>query len=153
MVESDNRLLSSLNSTCILPATDADIKALDLYNALSSMPKNVDTENDAIQRDDVIEIAAHGGEINPSENPVKTQGRGRKGHRGKHNGAEGELTQRELGRLKNKKALLAKLQQQQQGKLEKPSEDSAASTPKPGEEEREIKKAKVDDVGATMDES
>ncbi|KAJ7180880.1 WD40 repeat-like protein [Mycena filopes] len=43
-------LLSSLNSKCLLPATPAELKALELYLALSALPKNKDSDNDPMDR-------------------------------------------------------------------------------------------------------
>ncbi|KAI0793716.1 WD40-repeat-containing domain protein [Fomes fomentarius] len=89
----DAPLLSSLNATCLVPATSEELKTLDLYSDLSSMPKNVDPEHDPLIRDTLSEAAAFDPE------------------------AEGkQLTQRELGRLKKKKALLAKIQEREQQK-------------------------------------
>ncbi|RPD73383.1 WD40 repeat-like protein [Lentinus tigrinus ALCF2SS1-7] len=90
---SDSKLLASLNSNCLVPATPEDLKALDLYSDLSSMPKNVDPEHDPLIRDTLSEAAAV---------DLDTDGKG--------------LTQRELGRLKKKKALLAKIQEKEQQK-------------------------------------
>ena len=74
-------------------ATPDDLKTLDLYSDLASMPKNVDPEHDPLIRDTLSEAAA----IDP-----ETDGKG--------------LTQRELGRLRKKKALLAKIQEKEQQK-------------------------------------
>ena len=73
----------------MLPATPADLKTLDLYAPLSSLPKNVDPEHDALIRDSLAEAAA--ADVD-----------------------EAQLTQRELGRLRKKKALLAKIQEKEQ---------------------------------------
>ena len=74
-------------------ATPDDLKTLDLYSDLASMPKNVDPEHDPLIRDTLSEAAAFDPE---------TDGK--------------ELTQRELGRLRKKKALLAKIQEKEQQK-------------------------------------
>ncbi|OBZ66832.1 tRNA (guanine-N(7)-)-methyltransferase non-catalytic subunit TRM82 [Grifola frondosa] len=103
-------LLTSLNSKCIIPATSADLKVLDIYSALSSMPKNVDSEHDALVRDTLSDIAAESEE-------------------GK------ELTQRELARLRKKKALLAKIQEQAREETAEKGRDNDA-------DERESKKAR-----------
>ncbi|TFK83764.1 WD40 repeat-like protein [Polyporus arcularius HHB13444] len=89
----DVPLLASLNAKCLVSATAEDLKTLDLYSDLSSMPKNVDPEHDPLIRDTLSEAAA----IDP-----ETDGK--------------ELTQRELGRLRKKKALLAKIQEKEQQK-------------------------------------
>ena len=70
-------------------ASAAELKTLDIYGALSSLPKNVDPEHDALIRDTLTEAVA--ADVN-----------------------EDQLTQRELGRLKKKKALLAKIQEKEQ---------------------------------------
>lgn len=104
--------MSSLNSACLVPATSEELKTLDLYSHLSSMPKNVDPEHDPLIRDTLSEAAAFDPE------------------------AEGkQLTQRELGRLKKKKALLAKIQEREQQK-------SGASEGIETEAGREIKRTK-----------
>ncbi|KAJ6581834.1 WD40-repeat-containing domain protein [Mycena capillaripes] len=73
-------LLSSLNSKCLLSATPAELKALDLYQTLSALPKNNETEHDPMDRE-------------PIENPSDGK----------------EISRKELGRLKSKKAV-AKVQ-------------------------------------------
>ncbi|KAI0352084.1 WD40 repeat-like protein [Trametes cingulata] len=108
-------LLTSLNTKCLVPASAAELKTLDLYSALSSLPKNVDPEHDPLIRDTLSEAAA-----------ASIDG-----------GAEGrQLTQRELGRLKKKKALLAKIQAQEQQK--QASREGTAE----GEADREVKRAR-----------
>ncbi|KAI0369855.1 hypothetical protein BV20DRAFT_996374 [Pilatotrama ljubarskyi] len=108
-------LLTALNSKCLVPASAAELKTLDLYSPLSSLPKNVDPEHDPLIRDTLSEAAA-----------VSIDG-----------GAEGkQLTQRELGRLKKKKALLAKIQAQEQQK--QASREGTAE----GEADREVKRAR-----------
>ncbi|KAI1788151.1 WD40 repeat-like protein [Ganoderma leucocontextum] len=87
----ENPLLTALNSKCPVPATPAELKTLDLYSDLSSLPKHVDPEHDALIRDTLSEAAA----FDP-----QTEGK--------------QLTQRELGRLKKKKALLAKIQEREE---------------------------------------
>ncbi|KAJ7931724.1 WD40 repeat-like protein [Mycena leptocephala] len=77
---SADALLASLNSKCLLPATPAELKALDLYLPLSALPKNNEAEHDPMDRD-------------PIENPSDGK----------------EVSRKELGRLKSKKAV-AKVQ-------------------------------------------
>jgi len=79
-----NALLTSLNSSCLLPATPADLKSLDLYAHLSSMPKN--------SSDDV-------------DGPVGEIPHGRKNKTKSHQ-TRPVMTKRQLGRLKNKQALV-----------------------------------------------
>ncbi|KAJ7656294.1 WD40 repeat-like protein [Mycena polygramma] len=99
-------LLSSLNSKCLLPATPAELKALDLYSPLSALPKNTETEHDPMDRE-------------PLENPDDGK----------------EVSRKELGRLKSKKAV-AKVQ------TTRPAGEAEL-------EERSTKRAKSehDDVG------
>ncbi|KAJ7307093.1 WD40 repeat-like protein [Mycena albidolilacea] len=73
-------LVLSLNSKCLLPATPPELKALDLYLPLSALPKNNESEHDPMDREAL-------------ENP----------------GDGKELSMKELGRLKSKKAV-AKVQ-------------------------------------------
>ena len=80
------------------------------------MPKNVDPEHDPLIRDTLSEAAA----IDPE--------------------AEGkQLTQRELGRLKKKKALLAKIQEKEQ---QKRGASETGETEAQDEAEREIKRTR-----------
>ncbi|KAJ7224057.1 WD40 repeat-like protein [Mycena pura] len=72
----ESPLLTSLNSKCLLPATSSELKNLDIYSSLTALPKNNDTEHDPMDRD-VLESAVEGK----------------------------ELSQKELGRLKSKKAV------------------------------------------------
>ncbi|KAI0709668.1 WD40-repeat-containing domain protein [Cerioporus squamosus] len=111
---SDAPLLASLNSKCLVPATPDDLKKLDLYSDLASMPKNVDPEHDPLIRDSLSEAAA----IDP-----ETDGKG--------------LTQRELGRLRKKKALLAKIQEKEQQKEKRGVSEVAES-----EAGREVKRTR-----------
>ncbi|KAF7370384.1 tRNA (guanine-N(7)-)-methyltransferase non-catalytic subunit TRM82 [Mycena sanguinolenta] len=73
-------LISSLNSKCLLPATPTELNALELYLPLSALPKNNEAEHDPMDRE-------------PFENP----------------GDGKEVSKKELGRLKSKKAV-AKVQ-------------------------------------------
>ncbi|KAI0630672.1 WD40-repeat-containing domain protein [Trametes polyzona] len=110
----DTPLLTALNSNGRVPATAAELKALDLYAALSALPKNVDPEHDPLIRDTLSEVAVEGA----------PEGK--------------QLTQRELGRLKKKKALLAKVQEQEQQR--RSSREGTAATE--GDAEREVKRAR-----------
>ncbi|KAH9951156.1 WD40-repeat-containing domain protein [Amylocystis lapponica] len=105
-------LLLSLQTKCVIAATPAELKALDLYAALASLPKNVDPEHDPMQRDVLAELAAE---------PTGIQEK------------EKELTLREQARLKKKRALAAKLQAQALGNVR---------DEKDGEGTRESKRAK-----------
>jgi len=78
-------LLTSLNSTYLLPATAEDIKILDLYTDLTWLPKY----NEGIDIESKSNRA-------PSEGPEEEQ--------------EKQLSKRELGRLKNKRKVLEKAQ-------------------------------------------
>ncbi|KAH9893323.1 WD40-repeat-containing domain protein [Cubamyces lactineus] len=109
----EHPLLTALNSRCLVTATPAELKTLDLYGALSSLPKNVDPEHDPLVRDTLSEAAV-----------ASLDGDGK------------QLTQRELGRLKKKKALLAKIQEQEQQK--RSSREGTGEV----EAEREIKRAR-----------
>ncbi|KAI0076611.1 WD40 repeat-like protein [Panus rudis PR-1116 ss-1] len=133
-----NPLLRTL-TTSTIPATPTDLKTLDLYGHLASMPKAVDPEHDPMIKDDLSELAS-------------TEA-----------GKEGKaLTQRELGRLKNKKALLAKIQEKQkkQGGDAVAGGQAEVEAEAEGEgegEEREVKKPKADsesvNAAPAMDES
>ncbi|KAI0642324.1 WD40-repeat-containing domain protein [Trametes meyenii] len=115
-------LLATLNTKCTVEATPAELKTLDLYGALSSLPKNVDPEHDPLIRDTLSEAAV----------AVSVDAEGK------------QLTQRELGRLKKKKALLAKIQAQEQQK--QTSREGTAATD--GEEtRREVKRARSESAG------
>ncbi|KAJ7117685.1 WD40-repeat-containing domain protein [Mycena epipterygia] len=81
--ESITPLLSSLNSKCVLPANMAELKTLDLYLSLSALPKNNDAEHDPMDRE-IVE--------NPGDD-----------------GQTKDISRKELGRLKSKKAI-AKVQ-------------------------------------------
>lgn len=75
-----------MNLTRIL-ATEADLKALDLYSDLLSLPKNIEAEAEN-QPQDLPEIAV-------DDTASVDDGSNQKG-----------ISKRELGRLKHKKALL-----------------------------------------------
>lgn len=124
-MQDDSKLLKALNSECIIPgpsfpqlrsldidpdarlATPAELKTLDIYSALTSMPKNVDPGHELVKRDFLSETATNAGD----------------------DVSKKELSLREQGRLKNKRALMAKLQAQNE-----------KGTPLENEEERESKK-------------
>ncbi|KAI0083845.1 WD40 repeat-like protein [Irpex rosettiformis] len=101
----ENALLKSLNSTCKIPATSEDIKTLDIYSALSAMPKHVDPEHDPFEG------------TTSRTSLEKSQGK-RKAK---------ELSQRGQARLKKKQAVLAKMQEQaddsREGSVSAPPED------------------------------
>lgn len=86
-------LLQSLNSTCVIPATPAELKALDLYSDLVSLPKHVDGEPGSQEREQ-------------SELPEDLEGSGTSV------GIEKSLPKRTLGRLKHKNALKRLLQEE-----------------------------------------
>ncbi|KAF7309971.1 tRNA (guanine-N(7)-)-methyltransferase non-catalytic subunit TRM82 [Mycena indigotica] len=67
-------LLTALNSTTLLPATQSELTALDLYGSLTALPKGRDSEHDPMDREAI------------------------EGH-------TVELSKKELGRLKTKKAV------------------------------------------------
>ncbi|KZT07457.1 WD40 repeat-like protein [Laetiporus sulphureus 93-53] len=120
-------LLSCLQTACAIPATAADRKALDLYSALSSLPKNVDPEHDPFKGD------FEGTPEPTSQSQLKDKGKGKQNK-------EGELTQREQARLRKKMALAAKLQEQAQVQTVLGKRDATALGET--EEEREIKRAR-----------
>ena len=89
------------------------MKTLDVYGALAALPKNVDPEHDALIRDSLAEAAAAAVD-------------------------EAQLTPRELGRLRKKKALLAKIQEKEQLKRA----GSEAGVDADAEGQPEVKKTK-----------
>ena len=102
-------------------ATDVDLKALDLYASLSSLPKSTEPENDPARRGIADEV--ENAEVESSTAGSKL-------------GKPRELTQREQARLKNKRAVMAKIQEQEAAKAK-----IAARKAEP-EDERDAKKAK-----------
>jgi len=84
-------LLHVLNSESRLPASPDQRKRLDLYADLSWLPKNIDLSRDPM-RDDIL---------------AETE-----------SGATEELSIRQQGRLRHKKALIAKLQKGEPGPVE-----------------------------------
>lgn len=114
------------------------------------MPKNVDPEHDPMSRDDLNELITD--DITAAVGPVAKQGRGRK-YKDKKEGQE--LTQRELGRMKNKRALIAKIQEKR-GQEESKSGSEGAVSSSGDLEERGSKKVKaIEHILASdpMDES
>lgn len=117
-------LLSALQNTCAVSATAADLKTLGLYSVLSSMPKNVDPEHDPLRRDLLAEADG-------TPEPVPDgAGKARQ---------KKELTQRELARLKKKRAVAATAQKQGQA-VGQEKEESAGPIDEGGE--RVFKRAK-----------
>lgn len=105
-------------------ATPEDLKAIDVYSALSSMPKYVDPDHDPFE-----------GVANQAEGSARADTLHAEQKSGKRKAKE--LTQREQARMKKKQAVLAKLQEQAQTTAEPESGASAA------EPERDSKKAKA----------
>ncbi|KAI6107285.1 WD40-repeat-containing domain protein [Pisolithus croceorrhizus] len=89
-------LLQSLNSTCVIPAAPAELKALDLYSDLVLLPKHVDGEPGSQGREQ-------------SELPEGLEGSGTSVS------IEKSIPKRTLGRLKHKIALKRLLQEQGEG--------------------------------------
>ncbi|KAJ7491900.1 WD40 repeat-like protein [Mycena latifolia] len=86
-------LLAALNSTCLLPASAAELRTLDVYQALTALPKNHDAEHDPMER-----------ALAPLEER-EPEGDG-DGGKGKGKG----LSLKELGRLKSKAAVAKRAQ-------------------------------------------
>ena len=127
----------------MLPATPADLKTLDLYAPLSSLPKNVDPEHDPLRRDFLAEVAL--AEVSTPE-PEAAQG------------LKKELTMREQARLRKKRALAAKLMEKEKGK----GEAGSGGHVEESKDERESKRVRSDSelveagaalTGEAMDES
>lgn len=91
-LEVDNAppLLQSLNSACVIPATPTELKALDLYSDLVSLPKHVDGEPEIQERGQSELLEGSGTSAS----------------------VERSLPKRTLGRLKHKLALQRLLQDQ-----------------------------------------
>ncbi|CCM04168.1 uncharacterized protein FIBRA_06330 [Fibroporia radiculosa] len=134
-------LLSSLRTTCVIPASPADLKVLDIYSALSSMPKNIDPEHDPLKRDVLAEADADiEGPPGPSAGN-DTKGKGK----GKGKGAQKkELSQREVARLKKKRAVAERLQEHEKSAGQTQSPADVAASPGVGEQERGHKRARSD---------
>ena len=92
---------------------------------MSSMPKHVDPEHDALIRDSLSEAAA----FDPA-----TDGK--------------ELTQRELGRIRKKKALLAKIQEREGLAKRGSREGSEVGGEVEVEGGRDVKRSRSDSEGA-----
>ncbi|RDB23684.1 tRNA (guanine-N(7)-)-methyltransferase non-catalytic subunit TRM82 [Hypsizygus marmoreus] len=105
----DSPLLASLNAKCLLPAYAEDLKRLDLYGDLTSMPKNT-SEGDQDQGGDTP-LPSEG---TPPEKPVN---------------------KKVLGRLKNKRAVLDKVQEIAEQRTSTPTGEDEAR-------ESDTKKAK-----------
>jgi len=73
-------LITSLNNSHLMNATSEELKDLDLYANLTALPKNIDLSRDPMKLD-----------IEERTESAMEEGR--------------EITNRELGRLKHKKAL------------------------------------------------
>ncbi|TFY60518.1 hypothetical protein EVJ58_g5100 [Rhodofomes roseus] len=95
VAEDDVPTLTTLRTSARLRATPDELKTLDLYSALSSMPKNVDPEHDPLRRDLLAEATPEPG--------------------AEDKGQKKELSQREQARLKKKRALAAKLAEDKKG--------------------------------------
>ena len=109
-----------------MPATPAELKTLDIYSDLASLPKNVDPEHDATRKGGYGGLDVSEDESSRAETPQA----GAKQPR--------ELTQREQARLRNKKAVMAKIQENTQSKAVSGKADSVAP-----EDQREAKKVKA----------
>ncbi|KAF8159551.1 WD40-repeat-containing domain protein [Crassisporium funariophilum] len=87
-----NSLVQSLNSDALLQASKEDLKALDLYIDLTSMPKyHTETDPDLLPT-----LPTHTSTLTDEQQPPKA-----------------ELSKKVLGRMKSKKAVMAVVQQQQ----------------------------------------
>jgi tRNA (guanine-N(7)-)-methyltransferase subunit TRM82 len=102
----------------LLSATSEDLKALDLYSALSALPKHVDPDHDPFE--------GSGTAVDQTLGKRKAK----------------EPTQREQARMKKKQAVIAKLQEQAQAG-EPGSREASLSIPP--EDERDTKKIKAED--------
>jgi hypothetical protein len=143
-------LLASLNSICLLPgahiydfltwiislirntATPTDLKSLDLYAHLSSMPKNSSDDVDGAG-----DGAPQGGK-NKGKNKLQSQ-------------TQPSATKRELGRLKNKKAL-ARVVEGSMGR-EGQGDENADEERMGGEEGRENKRPRSEGGYAQAEET
>ncbi|KAL0955291.1 hypothetical protein HGRIS_004181 [Hohenbuehelia grisea] len=86
-------ILEALNGNCTVPAVAEDLKTLDLYSPLMALPKNPDAEHNAMDRD-VTNI-----EADVPESSVVGEG-------------QQSVSKKILGRLKNKKKLLDRVNAQ-----------------------------------------
>ncbi|KDR80625.1 hypothetical protein GALMADRAFT_276855 [Galerina marginata CBS 339.88] len=132
-------LVSALNSTSLLPATSEDLKKLDLYSNLVSMPKyasDADAADGAPSDNTTLPIGApelSASETAKSKNKNKTaKGKGKT-----------ELSKKELGRMKGKQAVLAKAQAAQKEGVS----TQAKRGVRDGSEEPEAKRARSEAEG------
>jgi tRNA (guanine-N(7)-)-methyltransferase subunit TRM82 len=93
----------------LFPATVDEAKNIDLYSALTALPKNLEAEHNAMDEEPLSEIASE---------------------------KLAQLSNKELGRLKSKKAMLARA-----AALASKPEQSETSV-----EERDAKRKKADDA-------
>ena len=116
------------------PATAADMKMLDIYSALVSLPKNVDAEHDPMRR------GAYDN-MEPGTPDVEEEGssRGVTPQPGAKKAKTREPTQRELARAKKMDAVRAKMQEQNQAKNvgERPTPEGEPDAKKVRAEETE----------------
>jgi len=106
-------------------ATSEELKKLDIYSDLVAMPKyTADADGDVVPIESVLPAGTY-----PIGAPELSSSETAKAAKGK-----GELSKKELGRIKTKQAVLAKAQEQGVGK--RSGEES---------EEREAKKIKQDE--------
>ncbi|KAF9218502.1 hypothetical protein BS17DRAFT_742044 [Gyrodon lividus] len=103
-------VLDCLNSTCSLSATADDLKVLDLYSDLSSLPKNVEAEAESQAREP-SETLPERAEDSGAGDIVSTAGNDK------------GLTKRAFGRMKHKRAL-ERLQQDQSDNPVSPGPDN-----------------------------
>ncbi|KAF8630455.1 hypothetical protein AX15_002907 [Amanita polypyramis BW_CC] len=87
-------LLTSLNTTCLRQTTAEEIKKLDFYTDLTWLPKY----------NEGIDSEGGGNKSDPTSSELPSQPENDQGQ-------EKELTKRELGRLKNKRKVLARAQE------------------------------------------
>ncbi|KAF4593370.1 tRNA (guanine-N(7)-)-methyltransferase non-catalytic subunit trm82 [Pleurotus pulmonarius] len=84
-VAEEHPLLKALNTTCLIPASAADLKTLDLYLPLASLPKIPDAEHNAMD----IELPP------PQDDANVAPGK--------------KIGKKQMGRLKNKQKLLERM--------------------------------------------
>ncbi|KAJ8487386.1 hypothetical protein ONZ45_g14363 [Pleurotus djamor] len=89
LIDDESSVIKSLNTLCLVPASDEDLKSLDLYLPLTALPKNSDTEYNGMDREvtDIIETPEDGG--------AAVAGR--------------KIGKKQMGRLKNKQNLMEKV--------------------------------------------
>ncbi|KAF9499334.1 WD40 repeat-like protein [Pleurotus eryngii] len=86
-VTDESPLLKSLNTTCLIPASASDLKTLDLYLPLASLPKIPDAEHNAM--DVELPPPQDEGDVVPGK----------------------KIGKKQMGRLKNKQKLLERMQE------------------------------------------